>query len=167
MLIFLVGFMGCGKSYLGRHLAPLMQYDYIDMDKYIEENEGLSVKEIFEQKGEDYFRKTEHYFLETLDANKNIVISTGGGVPCFFNNMEIINQKGLSIFINPDKEVTISRLIKGKHKRPLLASLSQEEIEDYYDKKLAERLPFYKQAKIQVGKITAEELLPIIENYKT
>ena len=89
--------MGCGKSYVGRNLAPLLGFDYIDVDKYIEEKEGLTIKEIFEQKGEDYFRQAEKDFIHQLDTGQNLVISTGGGAPCFFDNMEVMNEKGLTI----------------------------------------------------------------------
>jgi len=97
MLIFLIGFMGSGKSFIGRNLAPILDFEYIDMDKYIEEKEALSITEIFEQKGEVYFREQEHLFIKNIDTTKNYVISTGGGVPCFYNNMDLMNEKGLTI----------------------------------------------------------------------
>lgn len=76
MLIFLIGFMGCGKSYVARNLAPILETDYIDLDKYIEYHEELTVKEIFEQKGEDYFRMQEHRFIEQVEPTENLIIST-------------------------------------------------------------------------------------------
>lgn len=151
MLIFLIGFMGCGKSFIGRNLAPMLHYDYVDMDKFIEEQEQLSIAEIFEQKGETYFREQEHQFLLNIDITKDKVISTGGGVPCFYNNMDLMNEKGLTIYLNRSKSITIPRLIKGQHKRPLIAQLSESELENFYDDRLAMRAPFYERAALHVG----------------
>ncbi|MCC6583637.1 MAG: AAA family ATPase [Chitinophagales bacterium] len=163
MLIFLVGFMGCGKSYVGRNLAPLLGFDYIDIDKYIEEKEGLTVKEIFEQKGEDYFRQAEKDFIHKLDTGQNLVISTGGGAPCFFDNMEVMNEKGLTIYLNRNKEKVIWRLLKGQYKRPLIADLSPKELEAFYDERLESRKPFYEKAKLHVGDADVEEILEILK----
>lgn len=162
MLIFLIGFMGSGKSYVARNLAPILDIDYVDLDKFIEENEQLTVKEIFEQKGEDYFREQEKEFIEQLDINDNLIVSTGGGAPCFFNNMQLMNEKGLTIYLNRNKEKTIWRLLKGQYKRPLIAQLNQEELEKFYDEKLATRKQFYEQAKLHVGDADVEEIAEMI-----
>lgn len=166
MLIFLVGFMGCGKSYTGRTIAPMLKYDYVDMDKIIEENEGMSIKTIFEEKGESYFRQLEHQYLLNLDSQQNLVVSTGGGVPCFFNNMEIMNAKGITIYLNRTKDVVIPRLIKGMHKRPLLQGMNEEELNNFYDKKLAERSNFYEQSKLHVGNANAEDIVKMIQQFE-
>lgn len=166
MLIFLVGFMGCGKSYIGRNLAPLLHFDYIDMDKYIEEKEGISIAQIFEQKGEAYFRQLEKEFIENLDTEQNLVISTGGGVPCFFNNMEIMNNKGLTIYLNRSKDTVIERLIKGQHKRPLLSGLNPEQLGDFYEEKLSDRKPFYEKSQLHVGDADVDEILAFIQKEK-
>jgi len=163
VLIFLVGFMGCGKSYVGRNLAPLLGFDYVDIDKYIEEKEGLTVKEIFEQKGEDYFRLAEKDFIQQLDAGQNLVVSTGGGAPCFFDNMEVMNEKGLTIYLNRNKEKVIWRLLKGQYKRPLIANLNQDELERFYDERLESRKPFYEKAKLHVGDATVEEIVEMLK----
>lgn len=164
MLIFLVGFMGCGKSYVGRNLAPLLGYDYIDMDNYIEEQEQQSIKEIFEQKGENYFRELENKYLQTINSDQNLVISTGGGAPCFFDNMEIMNKKGLTIYLNRNKEKTIWRLLKGQHKRPLIANLSEEALNKFYDERLENRKPFYEKAVISTGDAEVDEIYKMIKN---
>lgn len=163
MLIFLVGFMGCGKSYAGRNLAPLLGFEYVDIDKYIEENEGLSVKEIFENKGEDYFRQKEKEFIQQLDKEQNLVVSTGGGAPCFFDNMDVMNEKGLTIYLNRNKEKTIWRLLKGQYKRPLIANLSLEELEKFYDERLESRKPFYEKAKLHVGDADVKEIFEMLK----
>lgn len=165
MLIFLIGFMGCGKSYVGRNLAPLLDYDYIDLDKHIEAIEGLTVKEIFEQKGEAYFRLQEKEILHTLDSKQNMIVSTGGGAPCFFDNIEVMNAKGLTIYLNRTKRLVIYRLMKGLHKRPLLNGLSAEELEKFYDERLESRKPFYEQAKLFAGDAGVEEIKDMIDNY--
>jgi shikimate kinase len=164
MLIFLIGFMGCGKSYVGRNLAPLMGYDYIDIDKFIEEKEGLSVKEIFEKKGEDYFREQEREFINQVDSQKNLVVSTGGGAPCFFDNMEVMNEKGITVYLNRNKEKVIWRLLKGQYKRPLIAHLSPKELAEFYDERLESRKQFYEKAKIHVGDADVQEILKILKN---
>lgn len=156
--------MGCGKSYVGRNLAPLLGFDYVDADKFIEEKEGLSIKEIFEQKGEDYFRNQEKKFLEELDTEQNLVVSTGGGMPCFFNNMDIMNEKGLTIYLNRNKEKTIWRLLKGQFKRPLIAHLNQEELEIFYDERLALRKPFYEKAQLHVGDADVDEIFEMLKH---
>lgn len=155
--------MGCGKSYVGRNLAPLLGFDYIDIDKYIEEKEGLTIKEIFEQKGEAYFRQAEKDFIHQLDTGQNLVISTGGGAPCFFDNMEVMNEKGLTIYLNRNKEKVIWRLLKGQYKRPLIANLNPEELEKFYDERLESRKPFYEKAKLHVGDADVEEILEILK----
>jgi len=163
MIIFLVGFMGCGKSYVGRNLAPLLDFNYVDIDKYIEEHEGLTVKEIFEQKGETYFREQEQQFIANVDTNQNLVVSTGGGAPCFFDNMDVMNEKGLTIYLNRNKEKTIWRLLKGQYKRPLIAHLNQEELEKFYDERLESRKPFYEKAQLHVGDADVEEILEMLK----
>jgi shikimate kinase len=158
MLYFLIGFMGSGKSYAGRKLAEVLEIPCIDMDKEIEANENSSIQEIFEQHGETYFRKLEKDFLEKLDPKEDLIISTGGGAPCFFDNMEVMNKKGITIYLNRSKEVVMKQLLKGIDKRPLLKGKSQEEIWEYYDHKLQERLPFYNQAQLHAKDLNYIEI---------
>ena len=157
--------MGCGKSYIGRNLAPLLGFEYIDADKYIEEKENFTVKEIFEQKGEGYFRKQEQLFLEQLNPQQNLVVSTGGGTPCFFDNMEVMNKKGLTIYLNRNKEKTIWRLLKGQYKRPLIAHMNKEELEKFYDEKLESRKLFYEKANIHAGDADVNDIMKMLKNY--
>jgi shikimate kinase len=166
MLIFLIGFMGCGKSYIGRKIAPNLGYEYIDMDKFIETQQAMSIKQIFDEKGESYFRNLEHEFLLNIDSSQNLVISTGGGVPCFFNNIQIMNEKGLTIYLNRNKELVLSRLKKGIDKRPLLQNLNEEELSQFYDQKLADRKQYYEQAKIFAHNADYLEIIKMIEGYK-
>jgi shikimate kinase len=165
MIIFLVGFMGSGKSYVGRNLAPLLGYDYIDLDKYIEEKEGLTVKEIFEQKGEEYFRMLEREYIQHVEPDKNSVISTGGGTPCFFDNMDVMNNKGLTVYLNRSKDMVIHRLLRGQYKRPLLKGLSPEELEKFYDEKLESRRAFYEKATLHAADANVDEILKMIKPF--
>ena len=110
MTIFIVGFMGCGKSTLGKKLAYNIEYDFIDLDIYIQEQEGKSIKEIFVENGEDYFRKLERACLKKVINNKKTVISVGGGTPCYFDNIQLMNENGLTIYINMHPKYLISRL---------------------------------------------------------
>ncbi|MCO5248422.1 MAG: shikimate kinase [Chitinophagales bacterium] len=164
MLYFLIGFMGSGKSYMGRNLSKELEISCIDMDEQIELQEGISIKEIFEVKGENYFRNLEREFLLSLNNDENKIISTGGGAPCFFDNMEIMNQKGLTIYLNRSKETVLRQLFKSTHKRPLLKNKTEEEISQYYDFKLAEREPFYSRAKIHAGDMTYIEVAQMIRS---
>lgn len=164
MLIFLIGFMGAGKSYIARNLSPILKYDFIDMDKHIEENEGMSISQIFELKGEHYFRQLEHNFLIQLNPNQNLIISTGGGVPCFYNNMDIMNEKGLTIYLNRSKKIVLERLLKGQQKRPLIQGMTLIELEKFYDERLALREIYYKQSKLEVDDKIPEEIAELISS---
>jgi len=146
MLIFLVGFMGSGKSFTAKHLSAELGFPYMDMDREIEHEFGKSVAHIFEEKGEPWFRAREHEVLEEIDANQNLVISTGGGAPCQSDNMELMNSKGVTLFLDIDKETIVKRVLRGIHRRPLLKGMNQFDLEFFYDAKMKERRPFYEKA---------------------
>ena len=167
MIIFLIGFMGSGKSYVARQLTELIDFPSVDMDKAIEAQEGKSVKEIFAQNGESYFRKLEHQFIEAIDPKDDLIVATGGGAPCFYDNMRLMNEKGLTIYLNRSKEKCLEQLLKGIEKRPLLQGMSKDQVSDFYDNKLAERQSYYQQAKWQIGDLEAEELANKIIMYQT
>jgi shikimate kinase len=147
MIIFLIGFMGSGKTTMGKRLAAKLQYEFIDMDHYIEEKTGMSVPEIFAQKGEAWFRNEEVQFLEKVDVGQNLVVATGGGAPCQGKNIELMNQKGITVYIKLHPAVLAHRLINARVIRPLVAGLNREELLTYIESKLIEREPFYDQAK--------------------
>lgn len=163
MLIFLIGFMGSGKSYAARNLSELLQIPFVDTDKAIEAAEGMTVKEIFEQKGEAYFRNLERAYLSGLSPDQSLIVATGGGMPCFFDNMQVMNRKGLTIFLNRSRERALAQLLKGIEKRPLLQDKNEEQIGAFYDEKLAERMPFYAEAEIHAGDADIEELAGLIK----
>jgi len=147
MIIFLIGFMGSGKTTLGKKLAAKLQYEFMDMDHYIEEKTGLTVPEIFAQKGESWFRMQEEHFLETIDNSRDLIVATGGGAPCYRQNMELMNQKGITVYLKLNPGVLAHRLINARVVRPLVAGLNQEELLAYIQTKLEERGPFYDRAR--------------------
>ena len=169
MRIYLIGFMGSGKSTFGKKLARKMGYDFFDMDKMIEKIEGVSVAELFAIKGETYFRKLESDILHSTIVHKNAVISCGGGTPCYFDNMEWMNSRGATVYLKVPQERLYGRLKSRKHKRPLIANLNDAQLKDYIFQKLSEREAFYLQANMIIdpemmsAKKVAEE---VISNYK-
>ena len=150
MKIYLIGYMGCGKSTIGRKLADLMGISFVDLDKYIEERYFKSVPAIFAEEGESRFREKERLSLLEVSEFEDVVIGTGGGAPCFFDNMEIMNSKGVTVYIAPDTEVLATRLIKSKTERPLIVGKSFEELILFINEALKKRAPFYEKAQITI-----------------
>lgn len=165
--IILIGFMGCGKSTLGKKIAEKLSFSFVDMDAEIEKQEKISISEIFKTKGEEHFRALEHQMLLSFVSKTNLVISTGGGTPCFYNNMEIINSIGKSIYIDLPAETLAQRLENEKSKRPLIADLSKEELLLYIQKKLNERKAFYALAQIEFSPVESSDsqLISYLKQY--
>ena len=147
--IYLIGFMGSGKSHIGQLLSSAMGLHYIDLDKEIEKKD-MSISEIFEKKGEDYFRKLEREALLKTSALEKTIIACGGGTPCFFDNMEWLNRNGITVFLNPAIEILIERLINEREKRPLLLKKSDNEILNYIIELLKTRMQFYQKADFEI-----------------
>lgn len=166
MKIFLIGFMGCGKSTLGKKLAVKLGYDFIDLDHQIEKNIGTTIGGYFAANGEDAFRKLESETLKIFDYPNNVVVATGGGAPCFFDNMDWMNANGLSIYIEMPAAALAKRLENGKEKRPLLRNLNEEQMIQFIENKLNERDIFYKRAILTVNGInlTADTVRAMILN---
>ncbi|MFV0572511.1 MAG: shikimate kinase [Xanthomarina gelatinilytica] len=150
MKIVLLGYMASGKSLIGRELAKVLKMDYLDLDDFIETKEGKSIEKIFMEKGEIYFRKIENSYLEALMSSKNnLVLSLGGGTPCFTNNLELLknNKEITTFFLNVPVSELAKRLISDKENRPLVKYVSNEtDMLEFVGKHLFERLPFYNQA---------------------
>lgn len=144
--------MGCGKTTLGKKLAKKLNIKFVDMDAAIEKQEGNSISEIFSHEGEVYFRNLEKKWLEAFNESEAL-ISTGGGAPCFHDNMHRMNQKGVSVYIKLPPKVLVDRLKSQKSQRPLVANKSEEELLGFIEEKLAERSSFYEQAKIHYNGI--------------
>ncbi|MGB0863928.1 MAG: shikimate kinase [Saprospiraceae bacterium] len=144
--IFLLGFMGCGKSYWGTQIANELGLKWIDLDEYIENKTSKTIKEIFEKEGETTFRKIEKEALEEMALFNNVVISLGGGTPCFFENMEFIKRSGISFYLKTDSKTLVHRLQSEKIKRPLLAQLSDAALFNFIENKVNKRSVFYEKA---------------------
>jgi shikimate kinase len=162
MKIFLIGLSGSGKTTLGKQLGEELHLPFIDMDWEIEKKEKKSVREIFLQQGEDHFRQVEAEVLrEWAGAQQDFVMGTGGGAPCFHNGMEIINQSGLSIFLDVPVEELKLRLASATD-RPLLDDPDEKEKENKLNTLRSSRLPIYKKAHIILENPTLEKLLAVL-----
>lgn len=150
MRIYLIGYMGCGKSTLGRRLSVHLGLQFVDMDHYIEERNCKTIPQIFAEEGEAAFRKKEQKALEELSEFTDIVIATGGGAPCFFDNIDLMNKTGETIYMNISPDILADRLLKSKTERPLIKGKSREELILFIDETLKKRNEFYMQAKHQI-----------------
>ena len=147
--IFLIGFMGSGKTYWGKIWAQKKGLDFYDLDEIIEEKEGRYIATIFEKEGEDYFRKTETEALHTFSEKNNCIIACGGGAACFNDNMRWMNENGTTVYLAASPQYILSRVKEEeKGKRPLINKLNEAELLFFIEQKLKEREPFYNQAKI-------------------
>ncbi|MCF0210347.1 MAG: shikimate kinase [Bacteroidales bacterium] len=154
MRLFLIGYMYCGKSTIGKKLARMLNYEFLDTDNLVEDLVGKTVEEIFKDKGETFFREKESEVLEALKKKDNIVVATGGGLPCKNNNISTIKQLGKSIYLILTPSQILSRAIKSKRVRPLLADKNDEEKLNYISDTLKERESFYKQADISISALS-------------
>lgn len=146
MLIYLIGYMGSGKTTIGPRLANGLGFHFLDLDVYIEEKYRLSIKDFFQKYGEDKFRKIENEALiETFRLN-NYIISTGGGTACFFNNISLINQHGISVYLKLSPEILVHRLKNSRKPRPLVKDFEPHEFKNSIAAHLKLREPFYQQA---------------------
>lgn len=157
MHIFLIGFMGSGKTHWGTRIAEKLQIPFYDLDAVIVHNEGMSISEIFANKGEEYFRYMEKQTLEDLVAKEEkFVLSAGGGTPCFFNNIKFMKRNGKVLWLNTSLEALNQRLLKEKMSRPLLRGISEAGLRAYIIRKLSERKMYYEQADMMVHEETAD-----------
>ena len=145
--IFLIGYMGAGKTTLGKAFAREMGLTFVDLDWYIEERFHKSIRQLFTERGEDGFRELEKRMLHEAAEFEDVVISTGGGTPCFLDNMEYMNTMGDTIFLDVDIKVLFRRLKVAKQQRPLLVQKTDEELMAFIAENLQKRLPFYTKAK--------------------
>lgn len=162
-LLFLVGYMGCGKSTLGRRLARRLGVPFLDTDTLIEAREGASVSDLFRYEGEAHFREVERTVLEeAIAGNESAVVSTGGGLPVWRDNMERMNAAGRTIYLRRSAENIAGRLSPyGRRKRPRLQGLNDEELVAFMTRDMAERDPFYGQATlvIECDRLSDDEIV--------
>lgn len=169
MRIFLLGFMGSGKTTLGKQLSEALGLSFIDLDERIEAAAGMSITEIFKVKGEDFFRKIEAVRLrEVIEEEENMILACGGGTPCYYDNITFINSSGVSVWLNTPKEVMAERLLKESALRPLVSGLSEEKLKEFIEDRLEQRLAYYSQATVTVdpSAITVEELVKQIKDHE-
>lgn len=146
--IFLIGYMGSGKTTIGKNLSKAMGLQFIDLDLFIEGRHRKTVGELFAERGETAFREIEHRTLEEIAGFENIIISTGGGAPCFFDNMELMNRLGTTVYLKVSEAELADRLIHIKQNRPLIKDKNREELEMFISESLRKREDFYNQAKL-------------------
>lgn len=149
--IIIIGYMGAGKTTVGRALAAELGIEFYDLDWYIESRMRKTVKQLFDEVGEEGFRKIEHNMLHEVAEFENVVISCGGGTPCFFDNMAYMNQQGDTVYLKANPEILYKHLKMGKSVRPLLLNKTPEEVQVFITEQLANREPYYSRAKYTVN----------------
>ncbi len=146
--------MGVGKSTVGKKLASKLGWQFIDTDVIFQEKYKLNLDTFFNKYGEELFRKLEYEILKTTFNNNNCVISTGGGLPCYLDAMDQINNNGISVYLKMNPDAILSRLQNSKQKRPLVMNKSKNELKDFIQKKLDERNPTYSKATITISALS-------------
>jgi shikimate kinase len=167
MKIYLIGFMGSGKTHWGKQLSAKLGLPFYDLDTVIVEKEHRTVADIFEESGEEYFRYQEKEMLEAIVAEmESFILSCGGGTPCFFNNIEFMKKNGKVIWLNTSVDILKQRLLKERKTRPLISEVNDEELRRYIVKKLSERRMYYQQADVTVMEenTNLEELIQLLLN---
>jgi shikimate kinase len=146
--IFLIGYMGAGKTTIGKELAKRMNLSFIDMDTYIEVRYYKTIHQIFSEKGEEFFRKIEYKMLHEVSMFEDVLISTGGGVPCFYDNMAYMNKIGQTVYLKVSLTELVKRLELVRHARPVLNGLRGTGLLAFVSENLEKRVPYYMQANI-------------------
>ncbi len=145
--VIIIGYMGAGKTTVGKQLAKELKIPFYDLDWYIETRMRKTVKQIFDERGEEGFRRIEHNMLHEVAEFENVIISCGGGTPCFFDNMDYMNQQGDTIYLKAEPDILHKHLQMGKGVRPLLLNKTPEEVRLFIREQLEKREPFYMKAK--------------------
>ena len=157
--IILIGYMGAGKTTVGKALAKELGVPFYDLDWYIESRMHKTVAQIFAEKGEEGFRKIEHNMLHEIAEFEDVIVSCGGGTPCFFDNIDYMNQQGPVIYLKADPEVLCKHLAMSKNDRPLLRGKSPEELITFIREQLEKREPFYTKARYTLD-------VSLLDNYE-
>jgi shikimate kinase len=165
MKIFLIGMMGSGKTYWMDKLGRKLKLPRYDLDRLIEGVEDRNIRQIFEESGEEHFRKMESIVLKWFADKDDYILSTGGGTPCYFDNMEWMNNEGLTIWLDENIESLVERLIPEKVHRPLISHLNPAALKSYLEKKKEERMAFYSKAKFTLSgeAINEKNLLSLVK----
>ena len=172
--IILIGYMGAGKTTVGKALAKALGVTFYDLDWYIETRMRRTVKQIFDQEGEEGFRRIEHNMLHEVAEFENVVLSCGGGTPCFFDNIDYMNRQGQVVYLKASPDVLYQHLKMGKSVRPLLLDKTPDEVKTFIVEQLAYRERFYSKAGYALDvnlldnydkiNITVEKLIGILKN---
>lgn len=168
--IFLIGYMGVGKSTIGKELAKRLNLSLVDLDHFIEARYLKSIRKIFEEHGEENFRKIENKLLHEVATFENVIISTGGGTPCFFDNIAYMNGKGTTVYLSSSPESLANKLERFVHSRPVLAGRTGNELLAFIQENLEVRKPFYTQAQITFdvdAMKTRYDIQPLVEQLST
>lgn len=160
MRIFITGFMGSGKSFTGLQLAKKIGRPFVDLDQWIEDLCGRSIKDIFAQQGEEGFRKMEAEALRSFDQLPYFVMATGGGTPCFHGNMDWMNDHGMTIFLDPPVGLIAERLSSGRDHRPLLQD--QRDLPAFIEQKMVDRRPHYERAHVHVQPVRNTDVADLL-----
>jgi len=148
-MIFIIGFMGVGKSTIGKQLALQMNVNFVDVDKEIELSEETSIAEIFNERGEEYFREIESRIIRRLQPNS--IIACGGGLPCYNDNIKYINDNGVSIYLYADESNILKRIKKNIANRPLINDIKKKDLKSYVKSKVRERSDIYNKANFTIN----------------
>ena len=166
--IYLVGYMGAGKTTAAKRIANRLGWEVADTDTLFEEKYKISVDDFFQKYDEQLYRKLESEILKSTENLANTVISTGGGTACYFDNMDWMNRHGLTVFMRISPKAAVDRVLHSRHKRPLVRGKTEAELTEFVEQHYASRLPFYEQAQITVKSedFDLEGLMGMIENYR-
>jgi shikimate kinase len=156
--------MGCGKSTLGRKLAAALNLAFIDLDTFLEEKYFRTIPQIFAEEGEAGFRKKEQAVLHEVSTFDNVIVATGGGAPCFFDNMEVMNNSGFCFFLDVDTDSLVKRLVHAKTERPIIKGKSPDELHDFIEEMMFKRRPFYEKSRytIKGNEIKPEQVIELL-----
>ena len=150
MVIFLIGYMGSGKSKMGEALSKILNYDFVDTDRLISQVSGKTISEIFETSGQEHFRELEKEILRTFASREQLVVATGGGTPVYQDNMEWMNAHGITVYLEANAGLLFHRLATSREGRPLIEKLNDVELMEQITGHLAVRIPVYRKAVITV-----------------
>ena len=162
--IFLIGYMGSGKTTLGRAFAKSAGLSFIDLDWYIEERTHRTVSQLFQEEGEEGFRRLEHRMLHEVSEFEDVVIACGGGTPCYFDNMDFMIQSGITVYLDASQNVLFKRLKIASANRPLVKGKTDDELRDIIAKGLETRMPWYSKARLRMDASRLESRHQIAES---
>ncbi|WP_185882569.1 shikimate kinase [Blattabacterium cuenoti] len=168
MKITLIGYMGCGKTTIGNMLSKKIKFNFYDLDNLLIKEIGSTIDNIFQTKGEKYFRKMEHIILKKFlkEKTKKYVLSVGGGTPCYYNNIDLLNKYSQTFYLKENIDVLFNRLYKNKKHRPLISNLQKNELFNFLNTNFSKRIHFYEQSfkKINIHGKSKLEIVKKIQN---